>query len=159
MRRLIRSRLIWIYTVCKCVSKFTWCPNLPYFTLVVSLYFKCTWTYNCFCCACFITSVFLPIEEGSFNNMDSWCGWKNSVDPNQLASEEASWSGSTLFSKKVIAFWKSKAHITLMRLNTLVTFWHEKPQACPVIRNIFHFVESWPICVECFASFICWGFS
>ena len=23
MRRLIRSRLMWIYTVCKCVSKFT----------------------------------------------------------------------------------------------------------------------------------------
>ena len=23
MRRLIRSRLIWIYTVCKCVSEFT----------------------------------------------------------------------------------------------------------------------------------------
>ena len=33
MRRLIRSRLIWIYTVCKCVSEFTWCPNLPDFTL------------------------------------------------------------------------------------------------------------------------------
>ena len=34
MRRLIRSRLIWIYSVCKCVSEFTWCPNLPDFTLV-----------------------------------------------------------------------------------------------------------------------------
>ena len=33
MRRLIRSRLIWISTVCKCVSEFTWCPNLPDFTL------------------------------------------------------------------------------------------------------------------------------
>ena len=22
-------RLIWITTVCKCVSEFTWCPNLP----------------------------------------------------------------------------------------------------------------------------------
>ena len=33
MRRLIRSRLIWIYTACKCVSVFTWCPNLPDFTL------------------------------------------------------------------------------------------------------------------------------
>ena len=29
MRRLIRSRLIRIYTVCKCVSEFTGCPNLP----------------------------------------------------------------------------------------------------------------------------------
>ena len=27
MRRLIRSRLIWIYTVCKFVSEFTWCPK------------------------------------------------------------------------------------------------------------------------------------
>ena len=35
MRRLIRSRLIWIYTVCKCVSEFTWCPNLPDFTLTI----------------------------------------------------------------------------------------------------------------------------
>ena len=34
MRRLTRSRLIWIYTVCKCVSEFTWCPNLPDFTLI-----------------------------------------------------------------------------------------------------------------------------
>ena len=33
MRRLIRSRLIWVYTVCKCVSEFTWCPNLHDFTL------------------------------------------------------------------------------------------------------------------------------
>ena len=35
MRRLIRSRLIWIYTVCKCVSEFTWCPNLPDFALLI----------------------------------------------------------------------------------------------------------------------------
>ena len=34
MRRLVRSRLIWMFTVCKCVSEFTWCPNLPDFTLV-----------------------------------------------------------------------------------------------------------------------------
>ena len=33
MRRLIRSRLIWISTVCKRMSEFTWCPNLPDFTL------------------------------------------------------------------------------------------------------------------------------
>ena len=32
MRRLIRSRLIWIYTVCKCVSEFTRCQNLLDFT-------------------------------------------------------------------------------------------------------------------------------
>ena len=30
MWRLIRSRLIWISTICKCVSEFTWCPTLPY---------------------------------------------------------------------------------------------------------------------------------
>ena len=34
MRRLIRSCLIWISTVCKCMSEFTWCPKLPDFTLV-----------------------------------------------------------------------------------------------------------------------------
>ena len=34
MRWLISSRLIWIYTVCKCVSEFTLCPNLPDFTLL-----------------------------------------------------------------------------------------------------------------------------
>ena len=34
MRRLIRSRLIWISTVCECMSEFTWCPNLSDFTLV-----------------------------------------------------------------------------------------------------------------------------
>ena len=31
MRQLIRSHLIWISTVSKCVSEFTWCPNLPIF--------------------------------------------------------------------------------------------------------------------------------
>ena len=36
MRRLIRSRLIWIYTVCKCVSEFTWCRGLPDFILLYS---------------------------------------------------------------------------------------------------------------------------
>ena len=29
-----------------------------------------------------------------------------SVDPDQLASNEASWSGSTLFSKDGMKFWK-----------------------------------------------------
>ena len=33
MRRLIRSGLIWISTVCKCVSELTWCPKLSDFTL------------------------------------------------------------------------------------------------------------------------------
>ena len=33
MRRLIRSRLFWISSVCKCMSEFTWCPKLPDFTL------------------------------------------------------------------------------------------------------------------------------
>ena len=31
---MIRSRLILIYTVCKCVSEFTWCLNLSDFTLI-----------------------------------------------------------------------------------------------------------------------------
>ena len=33
MRRLIRSRLIWISAVCKCVSILTWCPKFHDFTL------------------------------------------------------------------------------------------------------------------------------
>ena len=33
MRRLIRSRLIWITTVWKCVSEINWYPNLPDLTL------------------------------------------------------------------------------------------------------------------------------
>ena len=33
MRRLIKSRLIWIVTVCKCMSEFTCCPKFPGFTL------------------------------------------------------------------------------------------------------------------------------
>ena len=37
MRRLIRSRPIWISTVCKRVSEFTWCPSVPDFTLVIAL--------------------------------------------------------------------------------------------------------------------------
>ena len=37
MRRLIRSRLMWISTVCKCMSEFTWCPKLPDFTLLFSV--------------------------------------------------------------------------------------------------------------------------
>ena len=35
MSRLTRSRLIWISTVCKCVSEFTWCPKFHDFTLVL----------------------------------------------------------------------------------------------------------------------------
>ena len=34
MGRLIRSRLIWISTVFKCVSKFTWCLKFHDFTLM-----------------------------------------------------------------------------------------------------------------------------
>ena len=34
MRRLIRSRLIWVSTVCKCMSEFTRCLKLPDFTLL-----------------------------------------------------------------------------------------------------------------------------
>ena len=31
--KILMSRLIWIYTVCKCVSEFPLCPDLPDFTL------------------------------------------------------------------------------------------------------------------------------
>ena len=34
-------------------------------------------------------------------------GDENSVDPDQLVSSEASWSGSTLFSENIIEFYKS----------------------------------------------------
>ena len=34
---------------------------------------------------------------------------KNSVDPDQLASEETSWAGSTLFTNEGIEFWQSYA--------------------------------------------------
>ena len=40
--------------------------------------------------------------------MDLLCVWKNYVDPDQLASDEASWSGSTLFPKECKSFWKSQ---------------------------------------------------
>ena len=33
---VIRSRLIWISTVCKCVSEFTWCPKFHDFTHIDS---------------------------------------------------------------------------------------------------------------------------
>ena len=33
------GRLIWTYTVCKCVSEFAWSPNLPDFTLSNTWYF------------------------------------------------------------------------------------------------------------------------
>ena len=33
MRRLIRSRPIWMSTVCKCISEYTRCPKLPDLTL------------------------------------------------------------------------------------------------------------------------------
>ena len=46
MRRLIRSRLIWIYTVCKCVSEFTWCPNLPNFTLLARIKILTSWMHQ-----------------------------------------------------------------------------------------------------------------
>ena len=43
MRRLIKSRLIWISTVCKCMSEFIWCPKLPDFTLYLHLASKNVW--------------------------------------------------------------------------------------------------------------------
>ena len=43
-------------------------------------------------------------------NMDSMSGLDNSMDPDQLASLEASWSGSTLFDD--IKFWNCYAHCT-----------------------------------------------
>ena len=46
MRRLVRSRLIWIYTVCKCVSELTWCPNLPDFTLAIEVSLICRYITN-----------------------------------------------------------------------------------------------------------------
>ena len=83
MRRLIRSRLSWIYTVCNCVSEFTWCPNLRDFTLFViikvsSSYHRGTVTkcfalsvfgYNplltigLFCIACYM---FIVFNDGSY---------------------------------------------------------------------------------------------
>ena len=55
MRRLIRSRLIWISTVCKIMSEFTWCLKLPDFILILSRfcgyltlpYFVCGLTLFC----------------------------------------------------------------------------------------------------------------
>ena len=39
MRRLFMSRLIKIFTICKCMSEFTWCPKLPDFTPIVDILF------------------------------------------------------------------------------------------------------------------------
>ena len=39
MRRFIRSLLIWISTVCKCVSEFTWCGEIHEFTLIMTYFF------------------------------------------------------------------------------------------------------------------------
>ena len=41
---------------------------------------------------------------------------KYSVDPDQLASYEASWSGSTLVSKEGIVVWKMYAYSALISL-------------------------------------------
>ena len=48
---------------------------------------------------------------------------KSSVDPDQLASLEASWSGSTLFSTKVLEFWKTYVLNALIRLNMVQVFY------------------------------------
>ena len=50
------------------------------------------------------TSDFQPDHWRNSFNMNSLCIWKNSVDPDQLASDIASWTGSTLFSKEVCLF-------------------------------------------------------
>ena len=42
---------------------------------------------------------------------------KYSVDPDQLASYEASWSGSTLVSNEGIVVWKIYAYSALISLN------------------------------------------
>ena len=42
----------------------------------------------------------------------------NSVDPDQLASEEASWSGSTLFTRELISAW---FHTVFESVNCLST--------------------------------------
>ena len=42
------------------------------------------------------------------NGVNADPSFDNSVDLDQLASDEASWSGSTLLSKEGIKFWKRK---------------------------------------------------
>ena len=42
---------------------------------------------------------------------------ESSVDPDEVASLEASWSGYTLFSKEGIEFWKGYRYSALIRSN------------------------------------------
>ena len=39
------------------------------------------------------------------NHYEFTCCIENSVDPDQVASEEASWSGATLFTRELISAW------------------------------------------------------
>ena len=75
MRRLIRSRLISIYTVYKGVSEFTWCPNLPDFTLYISLPAPYSYTY---------VGGALAVKEATFMNMNGFSnlyfGWGSEDD-------------------------------------------------------------------------------
>ena len=74
---------------------------------------------------------------------------KNSVDQDQLASSEASWSGSTLSSKDGKEFWKSYMHIVLYRSNMVIHF---------IGENItFNSIAFWVI-YSCFFV-VCWLFS
>ena len=48
---------------------------------------------------------------------------KNNLDPDQLASDEASWSGSTLFSKSIKKFEKVMYIVCLLGLNIVYFFY------------------------------------
>ena len=52
------------------------------------------------------------------NYYEFTCCTENSVDPDQLASSEASWSGSTLFTRELISAW---FHTVFKSVNCLST--------------------------------------
>ena len=97
MRRLIKSRLIWmsnVSTVCKCMSEFTWCQKLPDFTLINSYAINGPGTVRCTyqrgtVKVTKLTFVVLNTELSFF---------ENTVDPDQLASYNHATSNFTIYS-------------------------------------------------------------
>ena len=91
MRRLIRSRLIWISTVCKCMSEFTRFPKLPASTLITEI-----------CCAngislCISLSL-TGMEEGGLHELLYNSVMKSDIDLRKdLFSNICLSGGSTMF--------------------------------------------------------------
>ena len=123
IRRRILLRLIWVYIICRGMSG----PVLR----IVKIYNN-TQIFNVFIQVCLFVSIFFVVANinpyPAFTTT-STCTFSNSIDPDQMVSSEAIWSGSTLF---VIQFENLNKNI---KWCNLIGWWSEMGVANYIIQQ------------------------